>query len=96
VCLWCIGCVSISAIRSLTNMMISGKLIRMIVATNGAWSSVVVEALRYSRSVPESVPSGATGFFIDISPSNLSMTLGSSQLLVKMSTRNIPGSKGGR
>jgi hypothetical protein len=37
-----------------------------------------------------------TGFFSDISPSDRSMALGSTQLLVKMSARNIPGGKGGR
>jgi hypothetical protein len=35
-------------------------------------------------------------FFSDISPSDRTMALGSTQLLVKMSTRNIHGSKGGR
>jgi hypothetical protein len=39
---------------------------------------------------------GVTGFFIDISPSDRSIFLGSTQPLVKMSTRNIPGDKGGR
>jgi hypothetical protein len=34
--------------------------------------------------------------FSDISPSDRSMTLGSTQPLVKMSFRNIPGGKGGR
>ena len=37
-----------------------------------------------------------TGFFSDIFPSDQTMTLGSTQPLVKMSTRNIPGGKGGR
>ena len=61
----------------------------------GAWGSVVVKALRY-RTVPGSIPSGVTGFCSDISPSDRSMALGSTQPLVKMSTRNIPGDKGGR
>ena len=39
---------------------------------------------------------GVTGFFIDIFPSGRTMALGSTQPLVKMSTRNIPGDKSGR
>jgi hypothetical protein len=49
-----------------------------------------------SRIVPGLIPGGVTGFFSDISPSNRTMALGSTQPLVKMSTRNIPGSKGSR
>jgi hypothetical protein len=47
------------------------------------------------RTVPGSIPGGVTGFFSDISPSDRSMALGSTQPLVKMRTRNIPGGKGG-
>ena len=46
--------------------------------------------------VPGSIPGGVTGFFSDIFPSDCTMALGSTQPLVKMSTRNIPGGKGGR
>jgi hypothetical protein len=49
-----------------------------------------------SRTVPGSIPGGLTGFFSDISPSDRTMALGSTQPLMKMSTRNIPGGKGGR
>ena len=49
-----------------------------------------------SRKVPGSIPGGVTGFFSDIFPSDWTMALGSTQPLVKMSTRNIPGGKGGR
>ena len=49
-----------------------------------------------SRTVPRSIPGGVTGFFIDIFPSDRTMALGSTQPLVKMSTRNSPGGKGGR
>ena len=38
----------------------------------------------------------STGFFSDIFPSDQTMALGSTQLLVKMSSRNNPGGKGGR
>ena len=48
-----------------------------------------------SRTVPGSIPGGVTLFFSDIFPSDRTMTLGSTQPLVKMSTRNIPGGKGG-
>jgi hypothetical protein len=49
-----------------------------------------------SRMVPGSIPGGVIGFFSDISPSDRSVALGSTQPLVQMSTRNIPGGKGGR
>ena len=49
-----------------------------------------------SRTVPGSIPGGVTGFFSDIFSSDQTMALGSIQPLVKMSTRNIPGGKGGR
>jgi hypothetical protein len=49
-----------------------------------------------SRTVPGSIPGGVTGFFSVVSPSDRSMALGSTQPLVKMSTRNIPVGKGGR
>jgi hypothetical protein len=49
-----------------------------------------------SRTAPGSIPGGVTGFLSDIFPSDRTMSLGSTQRLVKMSTRNIPGGKGGR
>jgi hypothetical protein len=49
-----------------------------------------------SRTVPGSIAGGVTGFFSGLFPSDRTMALGSTQPLVKMSTRNIPGSKGGR
>jgi len=49
-----------------------------------------------SRTVTGSIPGGVTGFFSDIFPSDRTMALGSTQPLVKMSTRNIPGCKDGR
>ena len=49
-----------------------------------------------SRTVPGSIPGGVTGFFSDTFPSDRTMALVSTQPLVKMSTRNIPGGKGGR
>ena len=49
-----------------------------------------------NRRVPGSIPGGVTGFFSDIFPSDQTMALGSTQPLVKVSTRNISGGKGGR
>jgi hypothetical protein len=49
----------------------------------------MVKVLRYYSDCPN-------GFFSDISPSYRSMTLGSTPPLVKMSTRDIPESKGNR
>jgi hypothetical protein len=49
-----------------------------------------------SWTVLGSIPGGVTGFFSDMFPSNRTMALGSTQPLVKMSTRNISGGKGGR
>jgi hypothetical protein len=48
------------------------------------------------RMVPGSIPGGVTGSFSDMSPSDRSVALGSTQPLLKMSTRNIPEGKGGR
>jgi hypothetical protein len=42
------------------------------------------------------IPGGVTGFFSNVSPSDCSVALGITQPLVKMSTRNTPGSKGGQ
>jgi hypothetical protein len=58
----------------------------------------VVKALRCAacRMVPGSIPGGVTGFFSDVFPSDHTVALGSTQPLVKMSTRNILGGKGGR
>jgi hypothetical protein len=42
-----------------------------------------------SRTVPGSIPDGVTRFFNYIFPSDRTMVLGSTQPLVKMSTRNI-------
>jgi hypothetical protein len=63
------------------------------------WGPGVVQWLRHcatSRKVTGSFPSGVTGFFSDIFTSDRNMALGSTQPLVKMSTRNISGGKGGR
>jgi hypothetical protein len=49
-----------------------------------------------SRMVSGSIPDGVTGFFGDIFPTDHTMALGSTQPLVKMSTRNIPRVKGGQ
>jgi len=43
-----------------------------------------------------SLPGGVTGFFSDIFPFDRTMDLGSTQPLVKMSIKNIPGGKGDR
>jgi len=42
-----------------------------------------------SLAVPVSIPGGVTVFFSDIFPSDRTMALGSTQPLMKMSTRNI-------
>jgi hypothetical protein len=56
----------------------------------GAWVSAT------TRTVLGSIPGGVTGFFSDIFPSDRTIALWSTQPLVKMNTRNIPGGKGGR
>jgi len=48
------------------------------------------------RTVPGSIPGGVTGFFSDIFLPTAPWSLRSTQPLVKMSTRNIPGGNGGR
>jgi len=62
----------------------------------GPWCGVVFKRCATSRTVPGSIPGGVTGFFSDVFPSGRTMALGSTQPLVKMSTRDIPGGKGGR
>ena len=57
-------------------------------AKKGVWVRVVVKHCATSRTVPGSIPGGVTGFFGDI-PSDRTMALGSTQSLVKMSTRYI-------
>ena len=47
-----------------------------------------------SWMVPELISSGVTGIFSDIFSPDLTMALGSTQPLMKMSSRNIPGGKG--
>ena len=42
------------------------------------------------------IPGGVAGFFSDIFPYDGTMALESTQPIVKMCTRNIPGGKGGR
>ena len=49
-----------------------------------------------SRTIPELIPSGVTGFFSDVFPSDRTIVLGSTKLLLKMITRNISWDKGGR
>ena len=71
-------------------------LINSSLKYRGAWGSVVVRRYATSWMVPGSIPSDVTGFFSGIFPSDHTMALGSTQPLVKMSTRNIPGGKGGR
>ena len=51
----------------------------------------MVKELRYSPSVPDSIPGGVTGVFSVMFPFDRTMTLCSTQPLVKMSTRNILG-----
>ena len=46
-------------------------------------------ALRYYLDGPGSIPDGVTGIFSDIFLSDHTMVLGSTQPLMKMSTRNI-------
>ena len=57
---------------------------------SGAWGSVVVKALRYQSDGP-----GIDSLWCHWT-SDQTMALVSTQPVVKMSTRNIPGGKGGR
>jgi hypothetical protein len=47
-----------------------------------------------SRKVAGSIPDEVIGFFNLPNPSSRTMTLGSTQPLTEMSTRNLPGGKG--
>jgi len=55
-----------------------------------------VVALPASRKVAGSIPDGVIDIFHRHNPSGRTMVLGSTQPLTEMSTRNIPGDKGGR
>jgi hypothetical protein len=57
----------------------------------GVWGSVVVKALRYKSDGPE-IDSRWCQYFLPTVP----WSWGSTQPIVKMSTRNIPGGEGGR
>jgi hypothetical protein len=60
---------------------------------------LVAQWLRYcatNRTVAGSFPDGVIGIFHLHDPSGRTMALGSTQPLTEMSTRNIPGGKGGR
>jgi hypothetical protein len=57
----------------------------------GAWGSVVVKALRYSSDGPGIDSRWCHWIFQRHIPSDRTTALGSTQPLVKMSTRNIPG-----
>ena len=57
---------------------------------------VILRRCATSQTVPGSIPSYVTRFLSDIFPSDRTVALGSTQPLVKMNTRNIPGGKGGR
>jgi hypothetical protein len=54
----------------------------------------VREPLCYNRKVAGSISNKVTGFISSPKPSSRTMTLGSTQSLIEMSTRNIPGGKG--
>jgi hypothetical protein len=60
-----------------------------------SWIKKWLRRCATSRTVPGSMPGGVTGFFSVIFPFDRTVALGSTQPLVKMSTRNIPGGKGG-
>jgi hypothetical protein len=48
------------------------------------------------RRSPVRIPMRSLNFLIELIPSSRTMGLGSTQPLTEMSTRNLPGSKGGK
>jgi hypothetical protein len=56
----------------------------------------VLKILRYNRKVAGSIPDGVIRIFHSHNPFNRTMALGSTQPLTEMSTRGLPGGKGGR
>ena len=62
----------------------------------GAWGGVVVKALRYYSDGPGIDSRWCHWIFQWHIPSDRTIALGSTQPLVKTSTRNIPGGRGGR
>jgi hypothetical protein len=65
-------------------------------STDGAWGSVVIKALRYKSDGPGIDSRWCHWIFQRHIPSDRTMALGSTQPLVKMSTRDILGGKSGR
>ena len=76
----------LGTINSQSNRPSLANIIKQYSST-GAWGSVVVKALRYWSEGPGSIPGGVTGFFSDIFLSDRTRAMGSTQFLVKMSTR---------
>jgi hypothetical protein len=62
----------------------------------GAWGGIVVEVLRYFSEGPGIDSRWCHWIFQWHIPSDRTVALGLIQLLMKMSTRNIPGGVGGR
>ena len=92
-----------TAVTSLWNQVLTNTEINVLITRQGYYIRPtadrwrIISGLLWSlRTVPGSIPGGVTGFFTDILPSDRTMALGSTQPLVKMSTTNIPGGKGGR
>jgi hypothetical protein len=58
------------------------------------WKQFWLQTLRYKSVGRSSIPDEVNGFFDWPNPSSRTMTLGSTQPLTEMSTRNLPGDKG--
>jgi hypothetical protein len=77
------------------------SLLRHVTWTSSLVRSIHAVALwlRYcatNRKVASSIPDGVIGTFHWHNPSDRTMVLGSTQPLTEMSTRSLPGGKGGR
>ena len=78
-------------------LRITGHLIKIENESSDLITNMLVNKIYYnnyclyttSRTVLGSISGGVTGFFSDIFPSDRTMALGSTQPLVKMSTRYI-------
>jgi hypothetical protein len=62
------------------------------ISSSPSFETAVVQWLRYcaiNQKVAGSIPDGVVEFFVDISPSDRTMTMGSTQPLTEMGTRSI-------
>jgi hypothetical protein len=75
--------------RPYTPVIFVPQEILLILISVGDRGSTVLRYCATNRKVVGSIQDGVIGFFIDINPSDRTVALGSTQLLIEMSTRSM-------